>query len=92
MEKGFTFAQMATLILVIMGLTIVVVLAATQLARLGAQTTELGGSTNVDDAISASQQTGTSCMVDEGGVCVATGSCTGTVVASDCPTLRECCT
>ena len=98
MAKGFTFAQMATLILVIMGLTIVVVLAATQLARLSGQTTDISQSTDVTGATEALTHTGNTCRL-YAGVCSAAGTCTGTektdgtgAIITDCPLATpQCC-
>ena len=89
MGKGFTFAQMATLILVIMGLTIVVVLAATQLARLSGQTTEISSGTDVGTAVGVITKTGVNCQANSG-YCAA--SCAGTTIADmDCPDARPVC-
>jgi hypothetical protein len=93
MGKGFTFAQMATLILVIMGLTIVVVLAATQLARLSGQTTELSSGTDVGAAAEALQKTGTTCTATLGGACIPDTSTCGLTnfQEEDCPSGYKCC-
>ena len=74
--KGFTFEQIAVLILVIMGLTVAVVLAATQLSRSGSQLSQLGGQsgTGVDDAGIATQNLGTKCIA-AGGFCYSGDSC-----------------
>jgi len=70
-SKGFTFEQMATLILVIMGLTVAVVLAATQLSKSGSQLSQLGSQSGqgVEQAAGAAGSLGTSCIAT-GGYCL----------------------
>ena len=84
MAKGFTFGQLATLILVIMGLTIVVVIAATQLTGSGGQLRDISDATNSQGAVDV--LTGASCSA-AGGTCTAAASCTAPAVAlviNDC--------
>ena len=93
MRKGFTFAQMATLILVIMGLTVAVVLAATQLSRSGSQFSQLGAQSGagVEDAGEAAASLGTACIAEQG-FCTATACATDAGDGNeDCPTLTPYC-
>lgn len=84
-RKGFTFEQIAVLILVIMGLTVAVVLAATQLSKSGSQLSQLGGSSGVgaDQAADAAGKLGTIC-ISKGGFCVTDKESDGTTKASTC--------
>lgn len=88
---------MATLILVIMGLTVAVVLAATQLARSGSQFSQLGSQSGagVEQAGEAAGSLGVNCIAS-GGYCETEASCTGTFTGDntgddDCGTAKGCC-
>ena len=76
--RGFTFAQLAAIILVVLGLTVVVVLVVSQFTRTGGQLGEVGSAGDVGEATTALGDMGLNCM-NEGYFCKAN-------VASDCGT------
>lgn len=74
--KGFTFSQLAVIILVVLGLTVAVVIAATQFSRAGSSLTEIGSKT---DTGSVDISLGLKCL-SSGGVCItgtSSDACTG---------------
>ena len=72
MSKGFTFQQLAVILLVILGLVVAVVLAATQLAQSGSQFAQIGGQagSGAQGAADAAAGMGIDCFA-EGGFCIA---------------------
>lgn len=91
--RGFTFSQVAVIILVILGLTVVVVIAAVSLAQSGASFGELSSKT---DTGSVSINLGIQCLA-AGGYCATSGDCTdagrvaGGTEIDDCGDTKVCC-
>ncbi len=68
-KKGFTFAQMATLILVILGLTVGVILASTQLSSSAGSISQLGSQATEGTQAAVSASAGIACKTIGGVSC-----------------------
>jgi len=68
-RKGFTFAQMATLILVILGLTVGVILASTQLGASAGSISELGSQATSGTQAAVTASAGLACRTIGGVQC-----------------------
>lgn len=67
--RGFTFQQLAVILLVVMGLTLTVLLASTQLQQAGSSLTQLGKSATQGSGAAANATIGQACRTI-GGECV----------------------
>jgi len=92
MQKGFTFTQMAVLLLVILGLVVSVVLAATQFRQAGGSITDVGEQATGGSQAAGESVAGLVCDL-AGGECKASCSASQTDTGtSDCPsTAAKCC-
>jgi len=101
MKKGFTFSQLAVILIVVLGLVVAVVLAATQFSNTGSKLAEVGSQvTGQDLTINA----GTKCFTN-GGQCLVkkndSSTCSGlqaeyagyssVSAGTDCGTNKLCC-
>ena len=72
MTKAFTFSQLAIILMVVLGLTVAIVVAVTQLQGASGSISDIGDS--VDDAITGGINLGLEC-IQTGGKCIAKTLC-----------------
>ncbi len=90
-SKAFTFAQMATLLLVILGLVVGVVLASTQFRKAGSGISSVGEKATGGVEAAGTSAQGLACELG-GGTCKTTSCSTKeTKIEADCASAQECC-
>lgn len=92
--RGFTFEQLALLVLVLLGLSLATILATTQFTNVGKSLSSFGRSANSSVGVSSEVSGRAACDL-AGGVCVVEGECDSLVFNSDpqygCQSGEVCC-